>query len=49
MLLVWSLMGEVICAPLLARKLGLDNVVKGGPICTVRTRFPPSHGTLGMP
>jgi hypothetical protein len=28
MLLVWTLMGEVICAPLLAPKLGLDNVIK---------------------
>jgi hypothetical protein len=41
-------MGEVICAPLLAPKLGLDNVVKRGPICIVRTRCPPSHDTLGM-
>ncbi len=49
MLLVWTLMGEVICAPLLAPKLGLDNVVTQGPICTIRTRCPPSHGTLGMP
>jgi hypothetical protein len=49
MLLVWRLMGEVICAPLLAPKLRLDNVVKQGPVCRVRTRCPPSHGTLGMP
>jgi hypothetical protein len=28
MLLIWTLMGEVICALLLAPKLGLDNVVK---------------------
>jgi hypothetical protein len=49
MLLVWKLMGEVICAPLLTPKLGLDNVVKRRPICTVRTRCLPSHGTLGMP
>jgi hypothetical protein len=49
MLLVWRVMGEAICAPLLAPKLGLDNVVKRGPVCTVRTRCPPSHGTLEMP
>jgi hypothetical protein len=49
MLLVWTLMGEVICAPLLAPKLGVDNVVKRGPVCTIRTRCPPSHGTFGMP
>ncbi len=49
MLLVWTLMGEVICAPLLAPKLGLDNVVKRGLVCTIKTRCPPSHGTLGMP
>jgi hypothetical protein len=28
MLVVWKLMGEVICAPLLAPKPRLDNVVK---------------------
>jgi hypothetical protein len=48
MLLVWKLMGEVICAALLAPKVGLDNVVKRRLVCTVRTRCPPSHGTLGM-
>jgi hypothetical protein len=49
MLLVWTLMGEMICAPLVTPKLGLDNVVKRRPICTIKTRCPPSHGTLGMP
>ncbi len=49
MLLVWKLMGEVIYTPLLAPKPGLDNVVKWRPICIIRIRCPPSHGTLGMP
>jgi hypothetical protein len=42
-------MGEVICASLLAPKLRLDNVVKRGLVCIVRTKYPPSHGTFGMP
>jgi hypothetical protein len=49
MLLVWTLMGGVICAPSLAPKLRLGNVVKQGLVCRVRTRYPLSHGTLGMP
>jgi len=32
-------MGEVICAPLLAPKLGLDNVVKRRPVCTEQGAF----------
>jgi len=47
--LVYMVFGEVVCAPLLAPKLGLGNVAKWRLACRVNTRCSLSHGMFGMP